>query len=116
MQHDSDSLEVALFQNLVRTAIKNSPREDQQICCYFYHPENHTPEYALLCTPFRDGFSIYGLQEHQITLNGNFMAIEDSADMLCILRHGRLLIPWLVNLRTAYIKVKTDYYLKEFLG
>lgn len=116
MQHDSDSLEVALFQNLVRTAIKNNPHEHQQICYYFYHPKNHKPEYAILCTPFRDGFTICGLQQQKITLNGNLMALEESTDMLCVLRHGRLLIRFLVNIRTAYIRVKTDYFLKEFLG
>jgi len=115
MRNDNDILEEALFKNLLHTTITTSPHECQQLCCYFYNPENHKPEYALLCTPFRDGFTICGLQEHQITLNGNFLAIEESADMLCVLRHGRLLLRWILNLRTSYINVKTDFYLKEFL-
>lgn len=116
MRNDSDTLEVALIQNMIRT-IRTHLKVRPQLVCYFYDDKNE-PYYVLLIaiTPFRDGYTIYRLDENiSLKLNGNLLEIEQFKAQFLALKNGKRVLNWIRNIKTAYIKMKTEYYMEEFL-
>lgn len=116
MQKDGDLLEVSMVQNMIRTSI-TSFEDRPQLVCYFYDDENE-PYYVLLIaiSPFSEYYTIYQLDEAStFKLRGNLLEIEEDTAEILALKHEKRVLQWLLNIRTAYLKVKIDYYLKEFL-
>lgn len=116
MNNDSDLLEIAMIQNMIRTII-TSFEDRPQLVCYFYDDKNE-PYYVLLIaiSPFGECYSIFR-PDNDITfkMRGNLLEIEEDTTEILALNHGKRVLRWLLNIRTAYLKVKIDYYLKEFL-
>ena len=111
MQNDFDLLEISLFQSLIRTIITNF-KDYPQLVCYFYDDKNK-PYYVLLIeiTPCSDSYAIFRLDENvTFKLNGHLLEIEQFTSEILNLKHGTGLLNWMRNLRTAYIKMKTEYY------
>ena len=110
MQPDSDTLEIALFQNMIRTApeLEDYP----QLVCYFNDDKNQ-PFYVILTpiNPFMDNFSIFRLDDNVTwKMNGNLLEIEQFTPEILSLKYGKRVLNWVRNISNAYIKMKSEYY------
>tara|TARA_R110001592_G_scaffold88299_8_gene260053 strand:+ start:297 stop:638 length:342 start_codon:yes stop_codon:yes gene_type:complete len=111
MQNDSDILEVALIQNMIRTIITNLKDCPQLV--YYFNDENDQPYYVLLIAiaPFGDYYSIFRL-DNDITfkVRGNLLDLEHNATEILSLEYGKRVLNWVRNIKIAYSKIKAEYY------
>lgn len=111
MQTDSDLLEIALIQNLIRTIITNL-KDCPQLVSYFTD-DNDQPYYALLIaiTPFEDYYSIFRLDD-DITFKGrgNLLDLEHNTTDILSLKYGKRVLNGIRNIKIAYSKIKAEYY------
>lgn len=108
MKDDSDLLEIALIKNIIRTTTKLN--DQQQLCCYF-NDKRGNPYYALLLTPFCERYIFYRLDKNlTLKLHGNLSEINQFPDQFFSLINGKQVFQKMLNIKKAYIQIKTEYY------
>ena len=110
MRSDSDTLEIALYQNMIRTATEF---EDYPQLVSYFNDDKHQPFYVILTpiNPFMDNFSIFRLDDNVTwKMNGNLLEIEQFTSEILSLKYGKRVLNWVRNISTAYINMKTEYY------
>lgn len=107
MINDADFLEIALFQNMIRSA--NQLEDRLQTICYF--PIGfEKPYYVLLVNPFNNRYIIYRLDEEvTFQLSGSLLENEQDTSVL-FLKYGEQVLKWLRNIKTAYLNIKIENY------